>query len=150
MPSANPATPQIERDLAVLTSLTGLAGEIADAIGAGPTFALLAARGGTEVNVPMHAAGSDLAELIGEDAASAMMIAFGPGRMELPCAHLRGQKGRQARAMRMLMDEASVRDVAMACELHRRTVGNYRATLRDRNLLPAGAGATAKDPSQCS
>ena len=42
---------------------------------------------------------------------------------------MRGQKRRRAEAMDMLRAGASIQQVALACDLHTRTVTNYRAEL---------------------
>jgi len=42
---------------------------------------------------------------------------------------MRGQSRRRAEAIEMLRQGASIQQVAMACDLHTRTVSNYRAAL---------------------
>ena len=113
--------------------LPGVAGEIAELIGEELTLKLLAARGGTEVAIPARPEGSVLAEIVGADAAEILLGAFGRVTLTLPCAHLRGARGRRARAKAMLRRGASLSDVALACEVHIRTVSIYR-----RDLLEAG------------
>ncbi|MTH33581.1 hypothetical protein GL279_03100 [Paracoccus limosus] len=54
---------------------------------------------------------------------------IGHGRVTLPCGSMRGQSRRRAEAMDMLRQGASIQQVALACDLHTRTVSNYRAAL---------------------
>lgn len=70
-----------------------------------------------------------------------MIDAFGPGEMSIPSGPFQGTRGRRARGMCMLMDGAPVRSVALACDVHHRTVGNWRGTLRERGLLPSSPSA---------
>lgn len=118
-----------------MTQLPGLAGEIEALIGLDLTAKLLKARGGTEITVPVRAKGSELARLIGVQPCEAMIRDLGPGRLMLPCAGFRGRdaerQARKARAMEMLRDGHSLRDVALKCDLATRTVSNYRDELQD-------------------
>lgn len=112
-----------------MTQLPGIAGEIEAVIGLERTAMLLKRRGGTEVNIPVRARGSKLAEIIGVDATDAMIKAFGSAKITLPCGHMRGAGARRAEAMKMLRQGASLSQVALACDLHSRTVSNYRAQI---------------------
>lgn len=112
-----------------MTQLPGIAGQIEEAIGLDLTARLLKKRGGTEVTIPVRARGSMLADLVGLHAAEKVIEAIGPGKVTLPCAYMRGAKGRRAEAIRMLRAGASLREVALACDMHTRTVSNYRAEL---------------------
>ncbi|MCA8880373.1 MAG: hypothetical protein KDA73_10565 [Rhodobacteraceae bacterium] len=121
-----------------MSELIGVAAEIAAVIGEAQARRLFAARGGTQITIPKAAAGSALAELVGEVDAQRMIAHFGHGRIDLPMGDARGIRGRRARAMEMLRDGASLRQVALACDLNIRTVTNYRAELdgRDDRQLP--------------
>jgi hypothetical protein len=119
-----------------MTLFSGLAGEIEAAIGRDLTVKLLRARGGTTIAVPVSAEGSMLAGIIGVAAAETIISTFGSGRMTLPCADARGMKRRRAEAIRMLRAGASLQEVALACDLHTRTVSNYRSEME----AEAGAG----------
>ncbi|MCU9850367.1 helix-turn-helix domain-containing protein [Defluviimonas sp. WL0024] len=112
-----------------MSRLPGIAGEIEAVIGLERTMLLLRRRGGTEINIPVRARGSMLAEIIGVDGAEAMIRAFGSAKIMLPCGHLRGTKARRAEAKKMLRAGASISQVALACDMHSRTVSNYRAQL---------------------
>lgn len=107
----------------------GLAGEIAAVIGEAATAKLLCARGATEIHIPATAPGSLLANVIGEPDASRMSAAFGAGKMTLPCGVARGAGAKRRRAQKMLADGASLQSVALTCDVHLRTVSNYKRAL---------------------
>lgn len=112
-----------------MTQLPGIAGEIEAAIGLELTLRLLKRRGGTQINIPVKARGSMLAEIIGLHATERLIHSIGYGKVTLPCGYMRGAKARRAEAKRMLLQGASISQVALACDLHSRTVSNYRAEL---------------------
>jgi hypothetical protein len=114
-----------------MTTLPGLAGDIEALIGLDLTTKLLRAKGGCQINIPHRdrVDGSALAAIIGDDAALAMIDAYGAGAMWLPMASFRGAKRRKADAVRMLRAGASLQDVALACDVASRTVSNYRAEI---------------------
>lgn len=114
-----------------MTELSGLAADIALIIGVDLTMRLLEARGGTQITIPQRVEGSVLAGLIGDEAASLLRDEFGAGNVVLPMGPGRGVAARRARAKRMLAQGASVREVALACDLHTRTVEYYKAGMRD-------------------
>ncbi|SEQ59335.1 hypothetical protein SAMN05428995_105231 [Loktanella sp. DSM 29012] len=117
-----------------MTQLPGIAGEIEDAIGLELTAKLLKRRGGTEVNIPVRPSRSLIADIIGEQATLKLIETFGPGRITLPCGHMRGRDAerleRRRRALDMLQAGETVLDVALQCDLNQRTVKKYRAELR--------------------
>jgi hypothetical protein len=112
-----------------MTQLPGIAGQIEQAIGLDLTVRLLKRRGGCEVHIPRRVAGSTLAEIVGEDAAAKIVQALGPGKVLLPCAHMRGQFARRAEARAMLRAGQSLQQVALACDMHTRTVSRLRAEI---------------------
>ncbi|SUZ33957.1 hypothetical protein ROE7235_03738 [Roseibaca ekhonensis] len=112
-----------------MTQLPGIAGEIERVIGLDLAVRLLQRRGGCELHIPRRARGSFLAEIVGEDAAAKLAEAIGPGKIVLPCAHLRGQFARREEAKAMLRDGASLQQVALACDMHTRTVSRLRAEI---------------------
>ena len=112
-----------------MTLFTGFAGEIEAVIGRDASAALLRRWGGCQIVLPVKAEGSALAGVIGDVAATALIQAFGAGKITLPCADARGARRRRAEAKRMLQGGASLREVALACDLHTRTVSNYRAEI---------------------
>ncbi|WP_281825596.1 helix-turn-helix domain-containing protein [Jannaschia rubra] len=121
--------PAIRKGTVVFDALTGFAAEIEEAIGTDATIRLLTRFGGKQIKVPAMAAGTRLAEAIGIEAANTLIDAFGHGNILVPCGHMRGMPGRRTRALRMLLDGASLGDVADAVDVHTRTVSNYRAAL---------------------
>lgn len=112
-----------------MTQLPGIAGQIEEAIGLDLAVRLLKRRGGCEVHIPRRVRGSQLAEIIGEEAATRVAETLGPGKVLLPCGNLRGQFARRADAMRMLRQGASLQQVALACDMHTRTVSRLRAEI---------------------
>ena len=112
-----------------MTLFRGLAAEIEEAIGREATLALLGRWGGCQIALPVKAEGSALAGVIGVDAAVALIRAFGHGKITLPCADARGIKRRRAQAIAMLRAGRSLQEVALACDLHTRTVSLYRADI---------------------
>lgn len=118
-----------------MTQLPGIAGEIEDIIGLDLTVKLLKARGGTAINIPARSGPNVMTSLIGAQATEALIKAKGAGRIVLPCGHMRGRDAdriaRRTRAEQMLADGHSMQDVALACDLHLRTVERYNAE-RDR------------------
>ena len=126
----------------MMDALPGIAGQIEEASGRELTERLLKRRGGTEISIPKFARGSMLSEIVGLQATEKMIREIGPGRLKLPCSTMRGAKARKAEAIRMLREGASVNQVALACDLHSRTVQSYRAGMDggdDRQMdLPFG------------
>lgn len=112
-----------------MSGLPGIAGTIAEVIGLEATVRLLRWRGGCEIAVPVRPEGSALARAIGEDAARALVDHFGPGKLLLPMAAVRGAGARRVQALTMLRAGASLSEVALACDLHTRTVSRLRAQL---------------------
>lgn len=111
-----------------------LAETIIEAIGEDAARELIAARGGTEISVPVRAEGSLMASIIGVHSTHRMIRQFGHGRIILPMAGVRGvvaeAAARRTRAKELLAKGASERAVALACGLHIRTVRKYRKQLR--------------------
>lgn len=112
-----------------MTTFPGIAGEIEELIGPDLTVQLLRRWGGCQINIPVRANRSKMAEVIGVPATETIIKHIGHGRITLPCGSMRGQKRRRAEAMMLLRQGASIQQVALACDLHTRTVSNYRAAL---------------------
>lgn len=112
-----------------MTSFPGIAAEISQLIGTELTTALLRRWGGQQVNLPARAEGSVLAEVVGVEAAQKIIDGIGHGKITLPCGSVRGARRRKAEAIAMLRRGASLAEVAAACDLHSRTVSNYRAEI---------------------
>jgi hypothetical protein len=116
-----------------MTLFQGLAGQIEAVIGREATVTLLRERGGCTIAVPVAAGGTMLERLIGLEAAERFIAAFGAGRMTLPCSDARGRRRRRAEAKRLLAEGLSLQEVALRCDLHTRTVSNYRAEMQAAN-----------------
>lgn len=116
-----------------MTTFPGIAGQMEELIGCELTTALLRRWGGCQINLPARAKGSKLAEVIGEEAAQRIIDVIGHGKITLPCASMRGVGRRRAEAIEMLRAGASLAQVALACDLHTRTVSNYRAQIDAEN-----------------
>ena len=112
-----------------MTTFPGIAGEIEQVIGVELTTLMMRRWGGCEVSIPKHAPGTKLAEVIGAEAAAKLIQEFGHGKIVLPCGAFRGTKRRRAEAMALLRQGMSAQQVALACDLHTRTVHGYRAAL---------------------
>lgn len=112
-----------------MTLFPGIAGEIEAIIGRDLTTRLLRRSGGCQINIPKKARGSKLADVIGDEATELLIREIGHGRVVLPCGSMRGAKRRRADAIEMLQRGASLHQVALACDLHTRTVSNYRAQI---------------------
>lgn len=113
-----------------MTQLPGIAGEIETVIGLAATVDLIEARGGTTIEIPKRAKGSELARIIGIDAAQEIIDFYGTGRLSIPMAGLKGRRARERktrdRAFAMIDAGASNMQIALECGLSRRAVQNYR------------------------
>lgn len=114
-----------------MTTFPGIAGEIEALIGTELTTRLLQRWGGCQIGIPVKAEGSALAGEIGVEAAKIVIQSIGHGKITLPCGSLRGVGRRRSEAVAMLRRGASLQEVAIACDLHTRTVSNYRAALQE-------------------
>ena len=116
-----------------MTTFPGIAGQIEEAIGIELTTLLIRRWGGLSCAIPVKARGSKLAEVVGFEAAEAIIRAIGPGKIVLPCAAMRGVRRqmaeRKAGAMAALQRGRSLHQVAVEFDLHTRTVSKYRAEL---------------------
>ncbi|MFN3858402.1 MAG: helix-turn-helix domain-containing protein [Caulobacter sp.] len=107
-------------------SLPGLLGRIAEIAGEAAALNLARELGGQELKISGRPGGK-LARIVGDEAAAAIADAFGPEKITVPMAHLRGQKGRRAAAARMMAAGATVTQAARACDIHERTAWRARA-----------------------
>lgn len=108
-----------------MTLFPGIAGQIEELIGQELTTQLLRRWGGCRIKLPKNARGSKLAEVIGMEAADSISKHFGYGEVDLPMGSMRGRGRRRADAIDMLRAGSSVQQVALACDLHTRTVWKY-------------------------
>lgn len=113
----------------------GILAEIARVAGESAATRLALAAGGTEMKFSASPRAA-LARLVGAEAAKAIVAELGREKYTIPMAHLRGQKGRQAQAARMLAGGASNNDVARACDIHERTARRVRKKVKKTGGLP--------------
>jgi hypothetical protein len=126
-----------------MTLFPGVAGQIEELIGQELTTQLLRRWGGCRIKLPKNARGSKLAEVIGADAAETVSKHCGHGDRDLPMGSMRGRGRRRADAIEMLRTGSSVQQVALACDLHTRTVWKYLDEIggRDQQMtLPFDMG----------
>ncbi len=98
-------------------------------IGKVDTEKLLRERGGTEISIPKKADNSALSKIIGLEATNRLIKGFGDGKVVLPCGDYRGEAGRKKRAIEMLKEGKSPNEIALACDMHSRTVWKYKAEM---------------------
>lgn len=109
-----------------MSTFPGIAGEIEALIGIELTTLMLRRWGGCQVDVPVRAKGSKLAEVIGQEAAEKVIKSIGHGKITMPCASMRGVARRRKEAKELLRLGCSLQQVALTCDLHTRTVSDYR------------------------
>ena len=110
--------------------LSGMLGRIANIVGVKAALALAEARGGRELALSASPDGL-LASIVGAEAAASITKEIGKGKIIVPMAHLRGQRGRRAAAARMLRSGATISHVAEAVDVHERTVYRLKAAKRE-------------------
>lgn len=114
--------------------LTGKLAEIADVAGVAAALKLVREMGGRELKLSAIPGGK-LARIVGDEAAAAIVEAFGRGeKLTVPMAHLRGARGRREALTRMMAAGATVTEAAEAADVHERTV--RRAKKRTPTTLP--------------
>ncbi|MCU0882056.1 MAG: hypothetical protein MUF14_05240 [Hyphomonadaceae bacterium] len=119
-----------------MSTFKGQAAMIASIIGEVATARLLSARGGTELEIPLKVEGSLLAQLIGQADAARLQAALGPGKFTVPAGPGRGREARKRRALARLQAGESLMAVALAEDVHLRTVSRFKAEL-EGGLQPA-------------
>ena len=121
-----------------MTTLPGILGEIATAAGEAAALKLARERGGTEVQISARK-DSAFVRIVGQAAAEKIVKAFGNGKVLVPMATARGQRGRREAAARMLAAKKTQTEVALACDIHERTA---------RRILERARKARSKNPAQ--
>lgn len=119
-----------------MTTLPGILGEIATAAGEAAALKLARERGGTEVQISARK-DSAFVRIVGQAAADKIVKAFGNGKVLVPMATARGQRGRREAAARMLADEKTQTEVALACDIHERTARRILERARNPRGNPA-------------
>lgn len=105
---------------------TGKLAEIADAAGVAAALKLVQALGGREIKLSARPTGK-LAQIVGAEAAKAIVAAIGNEKIVVPMANLRGQRGRREAAARLFESGLSVSKVAGAVDVHERTAFRIKA-----------------------
>lgn len=111
-----------------MSSLPGILAEVEKVAGTAAALKLAQDHGGNQISLSA-ARGSVLARSVGQEAAKAIVKALGGsgGRVVVPMATARGQRGRRAKAAEMLAHGASVREVVQVCDIHNRTAWRIKA-----------------------
>jgi hypothetical protein len=115
-------------------SLPGILKDVAEVAGVANALELARRHGGTEIKIS-DADGSALVAIVGKAAAAELVKRLARGKMMVPMANVRGQKGRRAAAAEMMAKHASARDAALACDIHERTAWRAKAKLRGETPL---------------
>ncbi|WP_374569666.1 helix-turn-helix domain-containing protein [Phenylobacterium sp.] len=110
-------------------SLPGILGEIEAVAGVKVALKFAQRFGGTDIKLSA-AEGSALCEALGAEAAQLIVQALGHGRVTVPMANVRGQRGRRAAVAQLVEKGLSARDAALACDVHERTVWRVKADLK--------------------
>lgn len=113
-----------------MSRLPGILGDIADVAGLDAALKLARARGGTAMKISGRAGGA-LAQIVGDDAATKIAELLGSIEYTIPMANLRGQKARRAKARMMLQQGVPSSKVALAVDVHLRTIERLRQRERD-------------------
>jgi hypothetical protein len=120
-----------------LSRLPGILGEIADVAGLDAALKLARARGGTAMKISGKPGGA-LAQIVGDEAAWKIADLLGSIEYTIPMANLRGQKARRAKARLLLQQGVPSSKVALAVDVHLRTIERLRRREREdpEPLLP--------------
>lgn len=118
-----------------MSGLPGILGAVEELAGVEAALQLAREYGGTQISLS-DAPGALLVRLIGQEAASAIVQRIGRGKVVVPMATARGQKGRRAQAAALLSKDATATQVALACDMHTRTVWRVKKALKEDGSLP--------------
>lgn len=115
-------------------SLPGILADIAEVAGEDAALAIAAVRGGTNVYIPPTPANDHwLCRLIGRDAAHAvcdkLTCGVGPLRVDMPLGPSGAAAKLRAKVDRMLREDRSERDIAMATGYTARAIRRRRAQI---------------------
>lgn len=106
---------------------------LVDAAGEAAALKLVAACGGREITLYAKPGGK-LARIVGDEAAAALVEAFGAVKITVPMAHLKGGRRRRALVAQKIAEGASVAAAAAAADVHDRTAWRVRRALKDGAL----------------
>lgn len=112
--------------------LPGILALIADEISEEVAVRLAEARGGREVYVPkLPVADSELARIVGLEAARQLADLLGHGALRVPCGNIGGAGGRRSKIAALWRQGLSQSQIAAEVDVHLRTVERVVAALRD-------------------
>lgn len=128
------------------SSLPGILGEIADAVGADAAFAIAASRGGTRADFPANAREDHwLAETVGLEIADriccALRVQDADGRVRgvrhelIPLGSASLYKTARRQVVKALESGASARVAAREAGVHERTVWRIKSALKEPDLF---------------
>ncbi|CAN5611831.1 hypothetical protein BH10PSE5_BH10PSE5_01430 [soil metagenome] len=113
-----------------MSGLPKLLAEVEKAAGVGVALKLAQDHGGTQISLSA-AKGSVLTKSVGQAAAALIVKALGHGRVVVPMATARGQRGRRAAAAEMLAKGATINEVVSALDVHNRTAWRIKAKAKE-------------------
>ena len=117
-------------------ALPGILADIARVAGNGAAVKLAQARGGTDMEIPKNPGpGSQLAKIVGVEAARKITKEIGHGRLFIPMGVWRGQKARRRAAAELSDKGLSAPKVALATDMSARNVHRVRNGMRERMPL---------------
>jgi len=114
-----------------VSGLPGILKDVEEVAGTAAALKLAERHGGTMISLSA-VEGSAFASIVGRAAAMELVLRLGRGKVMVPMANVRGQKGRRAKAAELIAKGASVRDVALACDIHERTGWRVKAPPKSR------------------
>lgn len=117
-----------------MSGLPGILADVEKAAGTKAALDLAARFGGVEISLSA-AKGAALVRAVGPEAAAAIVQALGHGKVLVPMAQARGQRGRRAAAAQMMANGASQSKAALACDIHVRTAKRITAKAKDQGDL---------------
>ena len=102
---------------------------IADCAGLGAAMALARAYGGIRINIPKNIEGSQLARVVGLDAAQKIVKELGHGQCLIPCGSGRGEAARREDARRVFRNGGTAVEAALAAGVSERTAWRIKADM---------------------
>ena len=121
---------------------------IADCAGLGVALSLAKERGGVRITIPKKVEGSDLAKIVGLDAAQKIVKELGHGQCLIPCGPVAGERGRREVARRVLKNKGTAVEAALAAGISERTVWRLKARLKDEADNAAPLPLFQKEPKK--
>ncbi len=104
---------------------------IADCAGLSAAMTLAKAYGGIRINIPKKIEGSELARVVGLDAAQKIVKELGHGQCLIPCGTGRGEAARREDARRVFRNGGTTVEAALAAGVSERTAWRIRASMKE-------------------